>query len=186
MKNKIVFASVAAALLGTAAFAAGPNGMRGHAPMDFATLDVNGDGSVTLEELESIPATKFAEADTDGDGVLSQAELEAMVSAQMAEMATNRAAMMLERMDTDGDGVLSADEMQPADGRGPAAMFERVDADGDGVLTEEEFAAAAERMGGHGGDRGKGHGPRGDHGVRGEGHGPRGQADVDTDTETTE
>ena len=49
--------------------------------MDFGTLDANGDGFVTMAELQAampdVSADAFMEADTDADGALSQDELAA-------------------------------------------------------------------------------------------------------------
>lgn len=48
---------------------------------DFATLDVNGDGYVTMAEfqegLPETPADAFMSADANGDGALSEAEISA-------------------------------------------------------------------------------------------------------------
>lgn len=163
MKTKLMIAALIAGVAATGATAAGfgrggddhgrrgemgegmgPNGLP---PMfDFATLDTNGDGSLTLEELQAAPAARFAEADTDGNGALSQDELKAQEMARIEQMAANRAQMMIAQRDTNGDGELSADELQKNEGQGLAVMFARLDADADGTVTAEEFAAAQTRM----------------------------------------
>ena len=90
MKTKLLIAALITGVAATSVTAAGfgrgegagsfgPRG--GIAAMDFATVDANADGSITLEELQALPAAKFAEADTDGDGVLSAEELNAQVTA---------------------------------------------------------------------------------------------------------
>ena len=127
----------------------------------FADLDTDGNGELTLEELENFGATRFAASDTDGDGALSRDEL--LSSSQ--ERMQARADRMIERLDADEDGLISQEEMAAArEGRGrrsPERMFERVDADEDGVISQAEFEAASERMmerrggrHGNGGDRG--------------------------------
>ena len=108
---------------------------------DFATLDADGDGILTQEEMESRGAARFAEADTDGDGGLSADELTAAAAARAAE----RTARMLERLDTNGDGLLQQTEMQPRGDRA-GKMFERMDTDGDGGISEAEFDAARARL----------------------------------------
>ena len=121
----------------------------------FQELDADGNGEVTLEELQAAGEARFARADTDGDGALSRDELLAQGQAR-AEARVDR---MLERLDANGDGQLTVAEMEEArEGRGfgrrgpnPERMFERLDADGDGSVTEAEFdegvARFLERMG---------------------------------------
>ena len=131
----------------------------------FETIDADGDGEVTQEEMRAHAAARFAEADTDKDGFLTPEEM-------MASRVGKRAERMLERHDTDGNGQLSADELEAAaaerggkranrmmtrldtnnDGklaleemtarRDPARIFERLDSDGNGTLSAEEFAEA--------------------------------------------
>lgn len=136
---------------------------------DFATLDTNGDGAISITELQAQGEQRFATADTDGNGALSEAEL----LAQASERAENRAAKMVERMmeklDENGDGEIQQGEMPERDSDRGERMFERADANDDGVLSAEEFEAAADherggRRGEHGDKRGEGREPRGDRG----------------------
>jgi hypothetical protein len=48
----------------------------------------NGDGAVTLEEMEGAREARFAEADANGDGVLDRDELLAGASERMARGST--------------------------------------------------------------------------------------------------
>lgn len=52
---------------------------------DFATLDVNSDGSIVLMEVEKDPllGTKFASYDLDRDGKLSPLEFDDFVAAEV-------------------------------------------------------------------------------------------------------
>ncbi len=147
MKSKILMA----ALLSGVVLAAGAAQAEDHRERpDFATLDLNSDGSVSLEEMQAQGEARFAGVDANEDGALSEEELIATAGARASE----RAAKMIERHDDNGDGVLQMDEM-PRRGGGDRAerMFERVDADGDGVLSQEEFDTAKERHGERGGGK---------------------------------
>lgn len=152
MKTQILMAALVAGVVMTAgaASAQGFGGEHGERP-DFATLDANGDGGITLDELQAQGAARFAEHDTDGDGALSAEELIAAANGRAAD----RAAQMIARLDANDDGVLQQEEMRPRGGDMGARMFGRVDADNDGILTEAEFEAAMDRHGDH-----RGHGMR--------------------------
>lgn len=124
----------------------------------FERLDADGDGAVSLAELEAMRAARFAQTDADGDGRLDRDELLAR--------AGHRADRMIERLDSDGDGAITAEEFAAARaGRGgpdPARVIARFDTDGDGALTRAEFDAGLARMREHRGMRGTGagHGPQ--------------------------
>jgi len=131
--------------------------------IEFSAVDTNGDGLLTMAELEAVGAARFTAADTDGDGALSVEEIVALRDADASARAERRASRMLNRLDENGDGVLQMEEM--AETRPPLdRMFERVDTDEDGAISEAEFDEARERMGdrrhGHGGDRRHGGGDR--------------------------
>ena len=153
MKRQIFAAALLSGLV-MAAGAATAEEHRGDRP-DFAELDLNGDGAISLEELQAHGAARFADVDTNGDGGLSADELIAAANGRAEE----RAARMIERHDDNGDGILQLDEM-PRRGEDRAdRMFDHVDANRDGQISAEEFEAAKERMGDRRG--GRGHGPRG-------------------------
>lgn len=146
MKTAVLMAGIAAAMVLTAAdVQAKPNRDR----PDFATLDADGDGQITMEELQAQGAARFADADTDGNGSLSLEEL----TAAAEERRESRIQRMLDRLDANEDGELSQEEMQAARGGDRAErMFERADANDDGTISQEEFDSAKER--GRGGRNG--------------------------------
>jgi Ca2+-binding EF-hand superfamily protein len=156
MKKKIMAAAVLSGLV----LVAGAAQAKDHREAaDFATLDLNGDGALSLEELQAQAEARFGAMDTNGDGAISAQELIAAAEGRAAE----RAAAMIERLDENGDGVLQADEMPRrgggnGDGDRAARMFDRVDTDDDGAISEAEFEAAKEKRG-----------ARRDHGARGRG-----------------
>lgn len=153
MKQRILTTAALCAVV-IAAGAASAQDMQGDRPA-FDTLDRDGNGGISLQELQDHGAARFAEADTDADGGLSAEEMIAAAEGRAAE----RAAQMIARFDENGDGLLQSEEMpRPPEDRA-ARMFGRIDADGDGQVTPAEFDAAKERMGEMRGKRG--HGPRG-------------------------
>ena len=172
MKRTTMIGAGLAALLVTAAGMAlaqsGPGmmgGMRDGGPMaGFAQFDADGDGRVTVAEVEASRAARFAALDSDGNGQVSRQEYMDHAAAQAGE----RAGTMFDRLDADGDGTLSRDAIEARRGSGPdaARMIARFDADGDGAVTEAELAQARERFmerrEGRGGERMGRHGD-GDH-----------------------
>ena len=150
--SSLTLAGLGAAILATAALAA---------PPDFGTLDRDGDGFITREEVEAArPANRagdrFVQADIDGDGGLSAEEMVEM----HREKALARAQATIDKHDQNGDGLLQAEEMRrggPESGDGHERqegggggsrvdrMFEHLRADGDGRISQAEFDARPRR-----------------------------------------
>ena len=152
MKTKVMMMAI---LAGVVMSAAAVQAQEGAAPRErpaFSTLDADGDGNLTLAEMQAQREARFGDTDTNGDGGLSAEELIAAANARQADRVTR----MLERFDENEDGMLQQSELPQRDGDRAERMFERVDADGDGAITEAEFDAAKDRMGGRKGPRNRG------------------------------
>jgi len=156
MKKIILLATVASMGLATAAMAAPQR----HLMMN---PDANGDGKVTLAELEARSAEHFAKLDGNGDGILTSDELQEAREARkemVMEKREARADMMFEKLDADGNGAISRDEFDsarakraemgehhPRGKRGEGRhgergeMLKRADANQDGQITLAEFQA---------------------------------------------
>ncbi len=165
---------------GSASAFGGPMGP-GERP-SFAQLDTDGDGKVTVAELNAFPAARAAErfktGDANADGQLSKEELAASFEMMRAAEDLARAADMIARIDSDKNGSLSQAEMDAMMAQGPmkgapgAQMMEMADTDKDGAISEQEFTAMAAMagpdMGKHdkrgGGDCGGREGRGGHHG----------------------
>ncbi len=158
MKTTVLCAAIVAGMAMTA-FPASADSPR--EKPDFASLDVDGDGAITLEELQAAGAARFAETDANGDGALSQDEL----IAQMSGRAERGVTRMIERLDENDDGVLQQSELEDRGAKRLERLIERADTNDDGVVSEEEFEQVKDRGGRRGGDgkhrHGRGHGGRG-------------------------
>ena len=155
MKNILRNSAIILGLLalGSAtAFAQGsPRGS--HERPRFSQLDGNGDGVITLAELQNQAQAKFSTADTNGDGQLDASELAAAAARERA----GRIERLITRKDKNGDGLLSLEEMAPRNGGG-ARLFARADIDGNGEISQAEWDAAPAHRQGNGP-----RGPRGPH-----------------------
>ncbi|MGO4851234.1 EF-hand domain-containing protein [Phaeovulum sp. W22_SRMD_FR3] len=169
----------------------GPMGMM----PDFATLDFNGDGKLTVEDITAKRAARAAALDADKDGLISVEELVAQRMQDMQARVEARAKAQVAALDLDGDGKLSAAELAagPAmgsrgghrgmmTGEGPAGgaerMIARFDTDKDGAVSAAEFEAGKaqfaqmmqERMERGGARGGEGHHMKRDGWEHGRGH----------------
>ncbi len=150
MTKQWILSALALSLFATAALADdGGMGRKGHKGerVDFATMDANGDGQITADEIEARKAAKFAELDTDGDGEVSLEEF----TAHHEGRGGDRAEKMIKLLDADGSGGLSQEELENRKNISRSqAMIAFLDENGDGQISEEEFNNAK----GHHGMRG--------------------------------
>jgi Ca2+-binding EF-hand superfamily protein len=115
-------------------------------PPDRASVDSNGDGEISKEEIEAARTTEFKAADADGDSVLTLTELNTWLA--------QRVEARFKALDTDGNGQISAEELATGrPGREATILSNRLkqgDADGNGALSLDEFktlAAAGDKSG---------------------------------------
>lgn len=150
------------------------------------SLDADGDGVITLEEVKTKSAAQFGRMDTDGNGVIDKAD--------RAERKDGHFA----RIDSDGSGEVSQAELlaahqarsQQREERGARvreAMFTRLDTDKSGGISPGEFEAMHTMREGNGGSE---HGGKETGGVRGHAGSGRGmhmlgQADANGDSAIT-
>ncbi len=145
-KTILAFSAAALALTGTTAIAQ----HRGsHNP------DTDGNGSVTLTEMQAASAERFARMDANGDGVINAAGERSERRAKRGGDRTERMAQRFAQADTDNSGGLSQAElaaMHEARGergkrgnRGKrGGMFLSADANGDQAISRAEFDAAVQ------------------------------------------
>ncbi len=132
MMKKGIAASMAAVLIGGAAFAG---------PGKFSKADKDGDGRISVEEIDERHREFLAKADADKDGFITEAEMAALHEAKRTEMKARRFP------DANKDGFVDRREFEDA----ARARFDELDKNRDGRLSEEEARAGYKR--GHG-DRG--------------------------------
>lgn len=106
------------------------------APGDrFGRLDTDGNGSVTLAEMNAKAADRFARLDADKDGFVTPAELQARHAKRGGDHAGKG----------HGRGRDGADHGRHHARRDPAERFAARDADKDGRLSLAEFQAGGEK-----------------------------------------
>lgn len=163
MKKTLLAGGIAAIMIAGVAVAA---------PGDRASrFDPNGDGTVTIAEIEQRSAERFRKLDADNDGRVTRAEADSAREqrhARRAEMRGKRSGDLFARMDANGDGSVTRAEFDTAREQRRAKRAEmrgqrgehkgglarhrghrgergdilaRMDANGDGAVTLTEFSA---------------------------------------------
>ena len=144
LSRTLILPAFAALTLGASvAVAQGPGGQdRPNRSNPVEMFDLDGDGNITREEVDTRRTERFTNADANNDGTITFEEFTVAADAERAERMAERQQRMFERADQNGDGVLTFDET----GGREDGMFERIDADGDGVITAEEREAMREQV----------------------------------------
>lgn len=105
-----------------------------------ASVDADGDGSVSAQEHERAAKLMFQRLDVNGDGSVGAAEMDARLPGAGGGNASAQvtSAERIKLLDSDGDGLLS----QAEHGAGAQRMFAQLDANQDGRVSPEEHEAA--------------------------------------------
>ncbi|TJW07350.1 MAG: signal transduction protein [Mesorhizobium sp.] len=111
-------------------------------------LDINGDGSISKDEMLAARERQFKKLDRNGDGAVDENEIEGARDAVMdrAEAAQARLGNRWRRMDANGDGKVFEDEF-----RSRMPLFDLADRNGDGKLSADEIAVIRKHFAGRAG-----------------------------------
>ena len=109
--------------------------------------DTNGDGKITIAEINADQARMFTALDVDGDKSMSVEE----IRRRGRSLQIYRTTTLFDLLDTNGDGKLSVAEIQAPSKR----WFKRYDENGNGILEADEIADSHHRGGRRGGRHGR-------------------------------
>ena len=110
-----------------------------HVERFMLLYDVNGDGKVTIGEINADQARIFTAMDVDGDNAMSVAEMQR----RGRSLQIFRTTTLFDLLDSNGDGKLSVAEIQAPSKR----WFKRYDKNGDKVMEASEVPARHGRRG---------------------------------------
>ncbi len=109
-------------------------------PTMATTLDADGDGGVSQQEIEAYLSQRFTFLDADGNGTVTRDEFR---SAEERDKTLQRQKQeyldrTFGRLDSDSDGQLTKQELLA----GAAQRFMRTDLNGDGLLTSDDIISS--------------------------------------------
>ena len=110
--------------------------------LSFENFDINNDGKLSIEEIETKRDSMVQSMDLNGDKMVSTQEL----MQQHAKRADLFAKRMIKKLDANGDGSLSFKELKKSQQWKLSRMFYRLDKDLDGFITKEEAQLAKKNM----------------------------------------
>jgi Ca2+-binding EF-hand superfamily protein len=102
--------------------------------------DADHDGYVTRDEFRASRAAQFARLDRNGDGVVTLSEFPRLAKSSRPKAQALKT--VITHADRDGDGRVTRAEFVD----GPAPLFDRADKDHDGRLSRDEMAAVHDQL----------------------------------------
>lgn len=155
--SAVTMSTMSASAFGGKGGHGGPGGMGpdrgGFLQMEFADVDLDKNGKITVEDLMAGAKARFDEADADGNGTLTADELKSQVESRMADRMANRGAGQNAGNGAGKNAAGKQGRWAPSTEQRTTwiaeEMLKRRDANGDGVLTADELTppqAQLERM----------------------------------------
>ncbi|MBQ0796083.1 EF-hand domain-containing protein [Zhongshania sp.] len=132
-------------ILGVIVSMAAMSAIAGEGAKHHPKFDLNGDGTVSTEEMAQHRQAMFAKMDLNSDGNLTREEVTEYKAKLKAEREVNKKDRF-DRADANGDGQVSAEEFAASTDK----MTKRMDSNGDSNIDRREMFKA---MRDHGGDR---------------------------------
>ncbi len=97
-------------------------------------FDANKDGAISKEEFAAARAANFKTMDPNGDGRITKDEVPEAMERMRAQREQERAERMFAELDANGDGAVTQEEFLSRGER----MFTRMDRNDDGKLSPED------------------------------------------------